>query len=174
MAQPVPPPHRHRAELQVLRGIATLELAKGVIVLAAAAAIIFVVHRDSSDIGQAILHLLHLSPDHHFTRVFLRWSDHLQDEKIWVVAVAASVYSALRFIEGYGLWHARAWAEWIALFSASIYVPFEAYNLARKPTWFHIGLLLVNLGIIAYMAFLRISARRERRHAAKPQIMPQT
>lgn len=157
-----PPPtrHRHRAELQVLRGIATLELAKGLIVLGAAAALIFIVQRDNSDIGQAVLHLLHISPDHHFARVFLRWSDKLQDEKTSVLAAAASVYSGLRLIEAYGLWNARVWAEWIALLSASIYVPFEALSFARKPSWFHVGVLAVNLAIIAYMAFLRISEHR--------------
>lgn len=151
----------------MLRGIASIELAKGLIVLAAASVLIFVVHRDNSDLGQAILHLLHISPDHHFARIFLRWSDRLQDEKTWVLAAAASIYSALRFIEAYGLWNARVWGEWIALLSASIYVPFEAFNIVNKPSWFHVGVLLVNLAIIAYMAFLRISERRVRYSAVR-------
>jgi len=151
------------AEIQVLRGIATLEFSKGVLIFLVACVFLFVVHRESSDLGQAILDLLHISPDHHFARVFLRWADSLADMKTWAVAGVAFSYSALRFVEAYGLWRARAWAEWIALLSASLYVPFEAYGWMREPNLFHSSLLLINLAVVFYMAYLRISARMQKR-----------
>lgn len=67
----------------------------------------------------------------------------------------ALTYSTLRFVEAYGLWKARAWAEWIALISAVLYVPFEVHELIRRLSLFHISLLIVNLAIVAYMAYLR-------------------
>jgi len=158
------PRGRHRrTELPVLRGIAALEFSKGVLILLVACAFLFFVRRESSDFGQAILDLLHISPDHHFARILLRWSDTLTDMKTWAVAGAAFSYSLLRFVEAYGLWRARAWAEWIALLSASIYVPFEAYSWIREPNAFHTCLLLINLAVVFYMAYLRISARLQKR-----------
>ena len=145
---------QHGASLQVLRGIATLELAKGMIVLLAACGILLLMQReDPRDIADGLLRLLHISPDHHFAQVFLDWADSLTSAKIWTVAAAALSYSVLRFLEAYGLWYARAWAEWIALISGSLYLPFEIYKLIHKQNLFHISVFLVNVAIVLYMIY---------------------
>jgi len=145
---------QHGASLQVLRGIATLELAKGMIVLLAACGVLLLVRReDPWDIADGLLRLLHISPDHHFAQVFLDWADSLTSAKIWTVAAAALSYSILRFLEAYGLWYARAWAEWIALISGSLYLPFEIYKLIHKQNLFHISVFLVNVAIVLYMIY---------------------
>ena len=145
---------QHGASLQVLRGIATLELAKGMIVLLAACGILLLMRReDPWDIADGLLRLLHISPDHHFAQVFLDWADSLTSAKIWTVAAAAVSYSVLRFLEAYGLWYARAWAEWIALISGSLYLPFEIYKVIHKQNLFHISVFLVNVAIVLYMVY---------------------
>jgi len=145
---------QHGASLQVLRGIATLELAKGMIVLLAACGVLLLMQReDPWDIADGLLRLLHISPDHHFAQVFLDWADSLTSAKIWTVAAAALSYSILRFLEAYGLWYARAWAEWIALISGSLYLPFEIYKLIHKQNLFHISVFLVNVAIVLYMVY---------------------
>lgn len=140
--------------LQALRGIATIELAKGLVVLFAAVVILFFVHRDPWDLADGLLHLLHISPDGHFAQLFLDWADTLTDAKLWAVAGAALAYSILRFLEAYGLWYARAWAEWIALISGSLYLPYEIYRLVHRQNLFHIAVLAINLAIVVYMAYL--------------------
>ena len=145
---------KHDANLPVLRGIATLEVTKGMIVLLAAVGILLMVGReDPWDIADGLLKLLHISPDHHFAQVFLDWADSLTTAKIWTVAAAALSYSVLRFIEAYGLWYARAWAEWIALVSGTLYLPFEIYKLIHKQNLFHVSVLLINLAVVFYMAY---------------------
>lgn len=154
MGQAVEARHQHDVNLQVLRGVASFELAKGLIVLAAAFGILFLVGKDPWDIADSLLHLLHISPDHHFAQVFLDWADTLTASKLWAVAGAAAGYSILRFTEAYGLWHARAWAEWIALVSGAVYLPFEVYKLVHRQSLFHISVLVINLAIVVYMAYL--------------------
>jgi uncharacterized membrane protein (DUF2068 family) len=145
---------RHNTNLQVLRGIATLEVTKGMIVLLAAIGILLMVRReDPWYIADGLLRLLHISPDHHFAQVFLVWADSLTSAKLWTVAAAALAYSILRFIEAYGLWYARAWAEWIALISGTLYLPFEIYKLIHRQSLFHVSLLLINLAVVLYMAY---------------------
>lgn len=146
--------HHHDVNLQVLRGVASFELAKGLVVLAAAFGLLFLVGKDPWDIADSLLHLLHISPDHHFAQVFLDWSDSMTDSKLWAVAGVAGAYSILRFTEAYGLWYARAWAEWIALVSGSLYLPFEIYKLVHRQSLFHISVLVINLAIVLYMAYL--------------------
>ena len=71
-----------------------------------------------------------------------------------------------RFIEAYGLWYIRPWAEWLAIASGTIYVPFEALDLLRRPSYFRLLVIVINIGIVLYMAMLRLEARRKR-HAER-------
>jgi uncharacterized membrane protein (DUF2068 family) len=142
------------ASLPVLRAVASLELAKGLIVLLAACGIVLLVRReDPWDIADGLLRLLHISPDHHFAQIFLDWADSLTESKVWAVAGAAVGYSFLRFVEAYGLWYAKAWAEWIALISGTIYLPFEIYKLVHRQSLFHVSILLINVAVVVYMGY---------------------
>jgi uncharacterized membrane protein (DUF2068 family) len=142
------------ASLQVLRAVASLEVTKGMIVLFAACGVLLLMRReDPWDIADGLLRLLHISPDHHFAQVFLDWADSLTSAKIWTVAAGAIAYSVLRFLEAYALWYARAWAEWIALISGTLYLPFEIYKLAHRQSLFHISVFLVNVAIVLYMIY---------------------
>jgi uncharacterized membrane protein (DUF2068 family) len=142
------------SQLRVLRTIATFELTKGLIVLLAAFGVFLLMQRDPWDVAEGFLRLLHISPDHHFAQVFLNWADGLTDQKLLAVALGASAYSIMRFAEAYGLWFAKTWAEWIALISGGLYVPFEVYKLWHRVSAFHVGVLLVNLAIVLYMAYV--------------------
>ena len=142
------------ANLQVLRAVATFELFKGLAVLLAAFGILLLVHReDPWDIADGLLRLLHISPDHHFAQVFLDWADSLTEAKVWAVAGVAVGYSLLRFVEAYGLWYARAWAEWIALISGTMYLPFEIYKVIHRQSLFHVSVLLLNVAVVLYMVY---------------------
>jgi len=110
-------------------------------------------------VAENFLEWLHISPDAHYAQVFLNLADQVTDSKIWFVALGALAYSSLRFAEAYGLWRERAWAEWLALVSGAIYLPFEIVELARRPDWIRLIIFLVNLAVVLYMAYLRIQAR---------------
>jgi len=150
-----PEAQEHPAQLGVLRGIATLELAKGLVVLLASIGVVLLIQKeDPWDIADGMLRLLHISPDHHFAQLVLDWADNLTSARVYAVAAVAAAYSFLRFLEAYGLWYARAWAEWIALISGAMYLPFEVYKLANRLTWIHALVLAINLAIVFYMVCL--------------------
>ena len=144
----------HRARLQALRTVALMEFIKGLLILGAALGIAFFV--DAKDVAEWFLQLLHISPDRHFAQLLLRMADRLSDAKVWVVVTVACCYSGLRFVEAYGLWRARAWAEWIALISGALYLPIEIRLLVHRVTLLHAGFLIVNLAVVAFMFYLRI------------------
>lgn len=162
--QPLAHPTAYRRRLQALRTVATMEFAKGVAVLAAAISLYWV---DPGDVVGGFLDFLHISPDRHVAQMLLRSADNLSNASMWSVILVACIYSALRFTEAFGLWRARPWAEWIALVSGALYIPFEVLKLAHRVSWFHISILLLNLAIVAYMFYLRIYVPRlEKRIAA--------
>jgi uncharacterized membrane protein (DUF2068 family) len=136
-----------------------VEFIKGLVVLLAGFGILSLVHRDAWDVAESFLEWLHISPETHYAQVFLNLADQVTDAKLWAVALGALAYSTLRFMEAYGLWRERAWAEWLALISGAIYLPFEVYELARRPDWIRLVILVVNLAVVLYMVYLRAQAR---------------
>jgi uncharacterized membrane protein (DUF2068 family) len=73
---------------------------------------------------------------------------HPQNSMLILLASFAILYSSLRFVEGYGLWHQAKWAKWIGLISSLIYLPYEAYDLMRHPGIIPILFTLINLAVI--------------------------
>ena len=149
-------------QVKVLRAVASFEVAKGLVVLAAGCSILFLLHKDTYEVAENLLRALHIGPDHHFAQVFLRWADSLTDRKLWAVSAVALAYSILRFVEAYGLWKARGWAEWIALISGMLYIPIEVRELIHRTTVFHISVLVINVAIVLYMAYLRMQEHYKR------------
>jgi uncharacterized membrane protein (DUF2068 family) len=147
---------KRRAQLSVLRAVASLELSKGLVVLLAAGGIVILIRHNTSEVAYGLLRLLHISPDRRFAQIFLNWANNVTDRKLWAIAAVGAVYSVMRFIEAYGLWKAAAWAEWIALVSGAVYLPLEVHEVLRRASLFHYALLFVNLAVVLYMAYLRL------------------
>ena len=156
--------HRHAAGL---RTVASLELTKGLVVLLLGFGAVSLVHKDAWDVAETVLRFLHVNPDRHYAQVFLNLADNVTDAKLWAMAAGALAYSIIRFVESYGLWRERTWAEWFALISGALYLPFETYELVWRPTLVHLAVLLINLGIVLYMLYLRLSAQIEAAEAAE-------
>ncbi len=146
--------HSHRAGL---RTVAFLEALKGVVALLIAYALIHMIHRDVDfgDVAERILHLLHIGLHHRLAQQFLDAAGKLSDTRVATVLFIAMAYASLRFIEGYGLWKQRAWAEWLAIISGCIYIPFEIKNLIRHPNQFHWVVLSINILVVLYIAWVR-------------------
>jgi uncharacterized membrane protein (DUF2068 family) len=141
--------------LKALRAVATIEFIKGLVVLLAGFGVLSLVHRDAWDVAESFLEWLHISPDAHYAQVFLNLADQVTDGKLWFAATGAIGYSCLRFAEAYGLWFERVWAEWLALVSGALYLPFEIYEIIRRPDAIRVGIFLINLAVVLYMAYLR-------------------
>ncbi|HEX7951840.1 MAG TPA: DUF2127 domain-containing protein [Burkholderiales bacterium] len=143
-----------------LRAVAVFEAAKGALVLAAGFGLLSLIHRNVQDFaGQLVAHL-HLNPAKGYPRIFLDAVAGVSDARLWMLAALALAYAVVRWIEAYGLWRGRRWAEWFAAASGAIYVPAELYELAHGPDWMKVLLLTVNVCIVAYMILVLAKTRR--------------
>jgi uncharacterized membrane protein (DUF2068 family) len=140
-----------------LRTVAIFEFAKGLLVAVLGLGLVSISHRglDLEDIARSLLYVLHINRGRHLSQVFLRAAERFDDVNLLAIAAGAAVYSILRFVEAFGLWTGRMWAQWLALVSGAVYLPLEIYELIRKPTTSRWMLFSVNLLIVAYMAYLR-------------------
>jgi uncharacterized membrane protein (DUF2068 family) len=162
-ARTIPRRHSHRAGL---RTVALVEALKGVLALLGAYVFIRMIRHDVN-FGEAAGHILfffHISLKHHLSRQFLDAAGQLSGTSLGTIFGIAIVYATLRFLEGYGLWRQRAWAEWLAIVSGCIYLPFELYKLVRRPNQLHGVILGINILVVLYIGWVRwdeIKAERE-------------
>ena len=154
-----------------VRTVATFEFTKGIVVVLAGLGVFSMRHNDIWGVTESFLHFFHLHPHHHhLVGVFVALMHRVGDVRLWKVATVAAIYVTLRFVEAYGLWFVRPWAEWLAFASGAIYIPFEAYDLLRRPGAIRLLIIVINVAIVLYMLMLRLEAAKKR-HAerAHPQ-----
>ena len=153
-----------------VRTVATLEFSKGVIVVLAGLGVLSMRHRDIWGVAESLLEFFHVNPYRHYVGVFIGLVYRVSDIRMWKIAVVAAVYVILRLVEAYGLWYVKPWAEWLAIASGTIYIPFEIADLMHRITWFRVVVIVVNVGIVLYMLLLRLEAAKKhharRIHAA--------
>jgi uncharacterized membrane protein (DUF2068 family) len=147
------------AQRRILRVVASFEFIKGVFVLLIAIAAILLVHKDAWWLAESLLAKLHISTDRHSAQLFLDFADDITDARLWAAIRLAIAYSLLRFVEGYGLWHQRTWAEWVALGSGTLLIPLEIRELLRGVTLLRSAVFVGNLVIVFYMLYLLRSGR---------------
>ncbi len=134
-----------------LQTIAIFEALKGSIVLLAAAGLISLVHKDAQAAAEEIVRHFHLNPASRYPHIFLDAAASLSSGKLWLLAAGAFLYAGIRFAESYGLWHERAWAEWLGAVSGSLYIPIEIYELMRGVSVLKVALLVFNVAIVAFL-----------------------
>jgi uncharacterized membrane protein (DUF2068 family) len=138
-----------------VRSIAVFEALKGLVILLAGFGLLHFVHRDLQAAAEELVRHSHLNPAHHYPRIFIEAASRTSSSRIRFLAALAFLYSSVRFVEAYGLWYLKGWAEWFAIISGSIYVPIEIYELAKHATVLRATVLIVNLVIVAYLAYVR-------------------
>jgi uncharacterized membrane protein (DUF2068 family) len=72
----------------------------------------------------------------------------------WIVA-ALSVYAAVEFVEGLGLWLLRRWGEYFAFVATGIFLPLEVYELAHKVSPLKLVTFLLNLALVLYLVWAK-------------------
>jgi uncharacterized membrane protein (DUF2068 family) len=147
-----------------LQTVALFEAAKGALVLLAGFGFFALLHHDAQHVADRLVRQFHLNPANHHPRIFLRLAEQATPSHLWLLAAGALCYALVRFIEAYGLWRERAWAEWLAIVSSGIYLPIEVWELLKGITWPRVVLFVVNLAIVAYLAWTL--ARCHRAHGA--------
>jgi uncharacterized membrane protein (DUF2068 family) len=158
-------PHsRHkRPSHRGLRVVALFEAFKGLLVICAGSGLLAFIHSDLHLALEKLIRNIHLNPASHYPRIFIDLADRLTDWQLWALALSALLYAGVRFVEAYGLWMQRQWAEYFGLMSGAIYIPVELFEVLRGVTWPKVTVLVVNSWIVAYLAF---ELRRSPQHNA--------
>ena len=156
--------HKDYTSKKGIKAIAIFEMVKGVLGLIVGITLTFLLHSNLTAIAEQILDVLHVDASGHFAQMFVEKVSHINESNILVVIIIAFVYTLVRMIEGYGLWHLRPWAEWFAIISGGIYLPFEIYEIFHKPSILKFAILLGNILIVLYLIYVRWESNYQKKH----------
>ncbi|HEV3038652.1 MAG TPA: DUF2127 domain-containing protein [Candidatus Angelobacter sp.] len=146
-----------------LRGIAIFEAGKGLLALVAGFLLLTLRHKDYTHEALRLLRFLHINPGREVARGLLRFAGNMTDHKLWLFFLGVLIYVIVRFVEATGLWLEKEWAEWFALLSGSLYLPWEVLELARRATGVKWIIFAANLAIVLYLVWLRWTMHQERK-----------
>ena len=152
-----------------VRAVAVFEAAKGTVVLLAGFGLLSLMDRDLETFVEQLVAHLHLNPAKGYPRIFLDAAANITNTRLLWLAAFALLYAAIRWVEAYGLWLEKRWAEWLAVLSGAIYVPAELYELARGANALKLVLLVINICIVAYMIRALRSTRHDRGSTRDPE-----
>lgn len=142
-----------RSSRRLIRLIALERLLRGVLLLAGGAYLLTHVGSDFGRLADRVMRAVELDPRRPFLRHLIGRLHRLRAGTVVLTGIAALGYGALELVEGTGLWLDKLWAEYLTVIATSLLVPFEIYELIRKPTVIKAAGIAVNLVVIAYLAW---------------------
>jgi uncharacterized membrane protein (DUF2068 family) len=169
MSSSVSKPGLRPAQRRILRAVASFEFFKGIFVLLIGLAALLLVHKDAWLLAESLLAKFHISTDRHSAQLFLDFADDITDARLWAAAWLAFAYSTLRFVEAYGLWWQRTWAEWVAFGSGTLLIPLEIRELVRGITLVRSAMFVGNLAVVCYMLYLLRTGRLSATSLPEPE-----
>jgi uncharacterized membrane protein (DUF2068 family) len=138
-------------DAMALRAIAVYKFAKGLALLLVAAVAFRFVHTPSLEHLASWIERLPIRGGH---GIVIRWVDGLlglTPRKFELIGIGASIYAALFFAEGWGLWRRKRWAEYLTVFATASLIPFEVWEIFHRFTGLKVVALALNIAIVIYL-----------------------
>jgi uncharacterized membrane protein (DUF2068 family) len=134
--------------------IGLFKLAKAIFFFCIGVGAIHLLHKDLEDEVMRLAVRFKFDPESRFVSPLLDKIDLIDAHRLREISVATFAYSALALTEGVGLLLEKVWAEYLTLILTVSFLPWELYELARRPDWFRLSLLLINLAVLGYLVWL--------------------
>ena len=146
--------HQKHTRDRGLMLIGLFKLGKSILFFGIGVGAIHLLHKDLVDVVMRLATALKFDPESRFVGMLLDKADLIDAHRLKQISAATFGYSALALTEGIGLLLEKVWAEYLTLILTISFLPWELYELARKPDGFRLGLLLINLAVLWYLVWL--------------------
>ena len=144
----------------MLRLIAAFKFLKGALLIVVGISALKLIHTDVGSWLTDWVVRFGLDPGGRHVGRFLLKAAELTPNRLKEVGAGSLVYAALFLTEGIGLWMLKRWAEWLTVIITASLIPVEIYEIYRHLTPVKILLLLINVGVVAYLVHRIRSDRR--------------
>ena len=145
--------------------IAVFKVVKGVLLLLVGLGLLKLVHAEIATLFSLLIEALHLNADSRLIHALVLKIDALQPNSMLLAGLVSLGYAGMLLVEGIGLWLELTWAAYLTVVSTSLLLPFELYEVIEQVSILRVGVLLLNLVIVAYLVSqLRRHTLRARTH----------
>lgn len=141
--------------------IGVFKLLEAVFFVLVGAGAIHFIHHDLGDAAWRLAMRLRVDPDGRLVSFVLDRLGAVNEHRLKQIGVATFFYAGLRVAEGVGLVMEKVWAEYLTLGVTMAFLPWELYEIHRKLDWIRVGVLAINLLVLAYLVWLLRRNRRE-------------
>ncbi len=131
--------------------IGLFKLLKGLLLVAAGAGALKLLHRDVAAVVDYWVQILRVDPDNRFIHRLLVKVLSVSPKQLKELSVGTFFYAALLLTEGAGLLLRKRWAEYFTVIATAAFIPLEVYELAHKFTLVRVGVALLNVAIVWYL-----------------------
>ena len=145
--------------------IAVFKVVKGLLLLLLGLGLLKLMHAEIATLFSLLIEALHLNADSRFIHTLALKVDALQPNSVLLAGLISLGYAGILLVEGVGLWLEFTWAAYLTVVSTGLLLPFELYEVIEQVSMLRVGVLLLNLIIVAYLiSQLRRHTLRARTH----------
>jgi uncharacterized membrane protein (DUF2068 family) len=135
-----------------LLAIAVFKLIKGILLAAVGVGAVKLLHRDVAQTVTHWVNILRVDPDNRFIHGLLARLFSLKPGQLRAASAGTFIYAGLLLTEGTGLLFRKRWAEYFTIITTAGLIPLELYEIGRHVSAARVGVLVVNVAIVVYLA----------------------
>ena len=143
------------------------KLLKAVLFVALGFGALHLVHRDLVSVVTQWLVDMRFDPESRFISFILNKISLISPHGLKLISVGIFCYAATDTLEGTGLVLGKAWAEYLTLVVSAALLPWEFFEILRKPNWPKVVFTLINIAVVWYLATYLQKRMREREAARR-------
>jgi len=143
---------QRRSSEAFLRFIIVEKAFIGVLVFTLSIGVLGLINKDVVVIGRQIAATLNLDTDNAYITLALEKLGLVNNKIIVGLSMGGFAYALLNLAEAYGLHRRLRWAEWLTVAATGLLIPFELYEVWHRFTPDRVGVLLLNVAIVIYLA----------------------
>ncbi len=138
--------------------IGLFKLVKGISLLVLGFGLLRLLHRDVAGVVEHWIEVLRVDPDNRFVHRALLRVFNVTPKQLRELSAGTFLYAGIFLTEGTGLLARKHWAEYMTLISTGLFIPLEVYEIWRHFTMVKLGVTIVNVAIVWYLA-MRVKKR---------------
>lgn len=137
-----------------LFAIAIFKLSKAVFFFCLGLGVLHLVGKDLAEVATRMATALRFDSEGRVVTLLQEKLDLIDARRLREIGFFSFAYSCIALTEGVGLLLEKVWAEYLTLILTISFLPWELFELARRPTWVRLALLLTNLAVLWYLVWL--------------------
>lgn len=145
--------------------IGLFKLSKAVLSIALGVGALKLVHHDLGVVVLRVSDVLKIDPESRFVALLMSKADLIGAPQLKHFSALTFSYAVICLVEGTGLMLEKRWAEYFTISLTVLALPWECFELSKEVTALRLALLIINLIVLAYLAWL---LRRQRRRETAP------